>query len=114
LPKFAEETELTDQELFDASNALALLGFADLTQGDIVITPLGERYVDANNTERKTIFGAQVLEHVPLVTYIYQGLMQDISGDLHEDLFLKLLHFTLDKAEADRTLGVAIEWGRYG
>ncbi len=114
LPKLAEETELTDQELFDVSSALALLGFAEIVQGDIVITPLGGRYANANNTERKEIFGAQVLERVPLVTYIYQGLMQDQSGDLHEDLFLKLLHFTLDKTEAERTLGVAIEWGRYG
>jgi NitT/TauT family transport system ATP-binding protein len=114
LPLLAEDAELTDQELFDVSNALALLGFADLTQGDIVITPLGERYAAANNIERKKIFGNQVLENVPLVAYIHQGLMQDLSGDLHEDLFLKLLNFTLDKAEAEHTLGVAIEWGRYG
>jgi NitT/TauT family transport system ATP-binding protein len=114
LPKLAEETELTDHELLDVSAALALLGFANLAQGDIVITPLGERYARAGNQERKAIFGAQVLEHVPLVAYIRHGLAQDPSGDLHEDLFLKLLNFTLDEAEAERVLSVAIEWGRYG
>jgi NitT/TauT family transport system ATP-binding protein len=114
LPNLAEETELTDQELLDAASALALLGFANLAQGDIAITPLGERYVWANNPERKAIFGAQVLEHVPLVAYIRQGLAQYPSGDLHEDLFLKLLNFTLNEAESERVLSVAIEWGRYG
>ncbi len=114
LPKLAEETELTDQELLDVSHALAVLGFAHLSEGDIVITALGRDYVNADNAQRKTVFRSQVLENVPLVSYIHQGLVQDLSGDLHEDLFLKLLYFTLDKADAKRTLGVAIEWGRYG
>lgn len=114
LPKLAEETELSDQELLDVSSALTILGFAILDQGDIILTPLGEQYVVANNSERKTMFGKQLLENVPLVAYIRHGLVQDPSGDLHEDLFLKLLRFSLDEAEALSALRVAIEWGRYG
>ncbi len=114
LPKLGEETELTDKELLDVSIALALLGFAHLAYGDISITPLGEHYVGASNQERQTIFGCQLLEHVPLIAYIRHGLEQDRSGDLPEDLFLKLLRFTLDADDAERALRVAIEWGRYG
>ncbi|HEY8102206.1 MAG TPA: nitrate/sulfonate/bicarbonate ABC transporter ATP-binding protein [Burkholderiaceae bacterium] len=114
LPKLAEETELTDTELLDASIAMALLGFAHLAHGDISITALGEQYVKATNAERQTIFGKQLLEHVPLIAYIRHGLEQDRSGDLPEDLFLKLLRFTLTEEEAERVLRVAIEWGRYG
>jgi len=114
LPKLAEETELSDKELLDVSSALALLGFAYLTQGDIVITPLGEQYVQEKGPERQAIFGRQLLEHVPLVAYIRHGLERDHSGDLPEDLFLKLLRFTLNEVEAERALRVAIEWGRYG
>jgi len=114
LPKLAEETELSDQELLDVSRALTLLGFVLLDHGDIIITPLGGQYVLANNHERKEIFGRQLLENVPLVTYIRHGLVQDPSGDLHEDLFLKLLRFSLDEADDISALRVAIEWGRYG
>ncbi|MGZ3157467.1 MAG: ABC transporter ATP-binding protein [Burkholderiaceae bacterium] len=114
LPKLAEETELTDTELLDASIALALLGFAHLAHGDISITALGEQYVKATNAERQMMFGKQLLEHVPLIAYIRHGLEQDRSGDLPEDLFLKLLRFTLTEEEAERVLRVAIEWGRYG
>jgi NitT/TauT family transport system ATP-binding protein len=114
LPKIAEETELTDAELLEVLNALILLGFAYLTNGDILMTELGERYVKANNTERQELFGKQLLEHVPLIAYICHGLQQDKSGDLPEDLFLKLLRFTLSEEEAERALRVAIEWGRYG
>lgn len=114
LPKLAEETELTDQELLNVSRALTLLGFAHLDHGDIIITPLGEQYVHANTPERQLIFGRQLIENVPLVAYIHLGLKQDPSGDLHEDLFLRLLRFTLNEAEAISVLRVAIEWGRYG
>ncbi|MYM68964.1 ATP-binding cassette domain-containing protein [Pseudoduganella sp. FT55W] len=114
LPKIAEETELTDAELLEVLNALLLLGFAYLTNGDILLTELGGRYVKAENAERQEMFGKQLLEHVPLIAYICHGLEQDKSGDLPEDLFLKLLRFTLSEEEAERALRVAIEWGRYG
>ncbi|MYN16578.1 ATP-binding cassette domain-containing protein [Rugamonas sp. FT107W] len=114
LPQLAEETELTDAELLEVLNGLILLGFAYLTNGDILLTDLGGRYAAANNTERQEIFGKQLLEHVPLIAYICHGLEQDKSGDLPEDLFLKLLRFTLSEEEAERALRVAIEWGRYG
>ena len=114
LPQLAEETELTDAELLQVLNALILLGFAYLTNGDILLTELGSRYVVAANTERQEVFGKQLLEHVPLIAYICHGLEQDKSGDLPEDLFLKLLRFTLSEEEAERALRVAIEWGRYG
>jgi len=114
LPRLAEETELTDDELLHVSSALALLGLAQIVQGDIIITPLGERYVGGSNALRQEIFGQQILTHVPLVAYIRHGLEQDPSGDLPEELFLKLLRYTLNEAEAERVLRVAIEWGRYG
>jgi NitT/TauT family transport system ATP-binding protein len=114
LPKLAEETELGDHELLDVASALTLLGFASLEQGDILLTPLGVQYAQADNGERKTLFGRQVLENVPLIAYIRHGLVQDPSGDLHEDLFLRLLHFSLSEADTLSVLRVAIEWGRYG
>jgi NitT/TauT family transport system ATP-binding protein len=114
LPKLAEETELTDEELLNVSRALTLLGLVLLDHGDIILTPLGLQYAHANNPERQVIFGQQVLQHVPLVAYIRQGLEQDPSGDLNEELFLRLLRFTLNEADAMTALRVAIEWGRYG
>jgi NitT/TauT family transport system ATP-binding protein len=112
LPQLAEETDLTDAELLQVTNALLLLGFAHLLDGDILLTELGARYVASS--ERQAVFGQQLLEHVPLIAYICHVLAQDKSGDLPEDLFLKLLRFTLSEEEAQRALRVAIEWGRYG
>jgi len=118
LPQLAEETDLTDAELLEVTNALLLRGCAHLLDGDILLTELGARYAAIMATEdsgaRQAVFGKQLLEHVPLIAYICHGLAQDRSGDLPEDLFLKLLRFTLSEEEAERALRVAIEWGRYG
>ena len=114
MPKLAEISEFSDEELFDVSSALTLLGFAHLERGDIILTPLGKQYTHASNSKRKEIFGHQLLENIPLIAYIRQGLVQDPSGDLHKDLFLRLLRFTLNEVDALSALRVAIEWGRYG
>lgn len=114
LPQFAEETELTDEDLLPLTEALQLFGLVNVARGDISITPLGRRYVEGQNTLRKEVFGQQLLAHVPLAAHIRHSLEQETSGELPEEPFLKLLRETMDANEAERVLKVAIEWGRYG
>ncbi|HEY1392133.1 MAG TPA: nitrate/sulfonate/bicarbonate ABC transporter ATP-binding protein [Methylibium sp.] len=114
LPKLAEETELTDDELLPLANAIAMLGLAQLARGDLNITALGRSYVEASNVGRQEIFGQQLLKNVPLAAHIRHSLEQEPSGELREEPFLRLLREHLDEAEAERVLRTAIEWGRHG
>ncbi len=65
LPRLAEETELTDDELLPLAQAVSLLGLAQLAHGDLHLTPLGARYVAGEHTLRQELFGRQLLAHVP-------------------------------------------------
>jgi NitT/TauT family transport system ATP-binding protein len=114
LPQLAEEAELSDEELFPTYEALGLLGLAHVEQGDISLTPLGQRYVEAEQALRQEIFGQQLLTHVPLAARIRQRLEEEASGTLPEEPFIELLEEFLKADEAKRVLEVAIEWGRYG
>jgi NitT/TauT family transport system ATP-binding protein len=114
LPQLAEEAELPDEELFPTFEALGLLGLAHVEKGDIALTPLGQRYAQANQTLRQEIFGQQLLTHVPLAARIRNDLESQASGALSEEPFIDLLEEGLDAEEAKRTLEIAIEWGRYG
>ena len=114
LPQLAEDTELTDDELLPLAQALSLLGFARLADGDLHLTPLGRRYVDGEHAIRQQLFGEQLLAQVPLAAHIRHSLDQEGSGELAEEPFLRLLSETLDSAEAERVLRTAIEWGRHG
>jgi NitT/TauT family transport system ATP-binding protein len=114
LPLLAEESELTDAELLPIAHAVALLELAQLDAGDLQITPLGRRYVEAAHTQRQELFGQQLLAHVPLAAHIRHSLQQEPSGQLAEKPFLRLLREHLDEAEAEGVLRTAIEWGRHG
>jgi NitT/TauT family transport system ATP-binding protein len=114
LPQLAEETELTDDELLPAAEALALLDFAVLAGGDLSMTEFGKRYVAAEHSERQALFGRRLLARVPLAAHIHHSLLQETSGQLKEEPFLAMLRESLDAEEAERVLNVAIEWGRHG
>ena len=114
LPLLAEETELTDDELLPLAQALSLLGFARLADGDLHLTPLGRQYVEGEHALRQQLFGRQLLAQVPLAAHIRHSLDQEPAGELAEEPFLRLLAETLDEAEAERVLRTAIEWGRHG
>ncbi|GAA4028752.1 nitrate/sulfonate/bicarbonate ABC transporter ATP-binding protein [Actimicrobium antarcticum] len=114
LPQLAEETELADDELFHTYEALGMLGLAHIDKGDITLTPLGQRYADADQTLRQELFGQQVLLHVPLAARIRQQLEREPTGTSPEKPFLDMLEEFLKEDEAKRVLEVAVEWGRYG
>jgi NitT/TauT family transport system ATP-binding protein len=114
LPQLSEDTELPDEELFPAYEALGLLGLARVERGDITLTPLGRRYALAGQAQRQALFGRQLLKHVPLAARIQRELEDDADGTLAEEPFLELLEDTLEAGQAKRMLEVAIEWGRYG
>ncbi len=114
LPKIAEEAELPDEELFPTFEALALLGLAHVERGDLLLLPLGRRYVEAEVALRQEIFGQQLLLHVPLAARIRQQLDLEPTGTSPEEPFIELLEEFLKADEAKRMLEVAVEWGRYG
>lgn len=114
LPQLAEEAELSDEELFPTYEALSLLGFAVLEKGDIMLTPLGKKYVEVEQAEKQELFGQQLLSNVPLAAHIRKTLEFEPSGSLSEQPLIDMLEESLKADEAKRVLEVAIEWGRYG
>jgi NitT/TauT family transport system ATP-binding protein len=114
LPQLAEETELSDEELFPTFEALTKLGLAQVEGGDIMLTSLGLHYAGAGQQLRQQIFGRQVLANVPLAARIRGALVDSDSGAMSEEPFIALLEESMKENRARRTLGTAIEWGRYG
>jgi len=114
LPQLAAQSALTDEGLLPLADALHRLGLAQLSGGDLLITPLGHNYVKGGHEFRREIFGQQLLERVPLAAFIRHSLEQEAGGALKEKPFLKLLMDSMEADEAERVLRVAIEWARYG
>jgi len=114
LPRLSDESELPDEALFPACEALSQLGLATVEGGDITMTGLGRRYEAADHAGRQVIFGRQLLAHVTLPQHIYSMLRASADGALPEEQVLSTLMESSEPEEARRTMRTAVEWGRYG
>lgn len=112
LPHLAEETELPDEVLFPIYEALGLLGFAQVIEGDIRLTRQGRNYVSARQARRQDLFARQCKGRVSLIGYILDSLHREPAGLLEKTVLDRLTEY-MDAEEAERVLKVAIEWGRY-
>jgi NitT/TauT family transport system ATP-binding protein len=114
LPRLSDESELPDEALFPACEALSQLGFAMVEGGDIAMTALGRRYEAADHAGRQAIFGRQLLAQAGLPAHIYGMLRASAEGALPEAQVLSLLMEANEQEQARRIMRTAVEWGRYG
>ncbi len=74
LPELAESLHLDVDDLFPLTEVLDILGFAQVSAGELVLTEAGKQFVNADILERKKIFAAHLLRYVPLAKHIRQVL----------------------------------------
>ena len=79
LPALAGLLQMELDELLPLGEALQLLHFAVLEEGDIRLTEAGKRFVEADTDSRKQQFAAALRAHVPLVRNIRQVLDERAS-----------------------------------
>ncbi len=113
LPHLAEEENLGMDELFPLIEALQLLGFAHVSQGDIELTALGRAYAEADMLTRKQLFADALIGHVPLAAHIRRVLDERPGHRAPATRFLRELEDHLSEDEAERVLDTVIAWGRY-
>ncbi|HMM46865.1 MAG TPA: nitrate/sulfonate/bicarbonate ABC transporter ATP-binding protein [Thiobacillaceae bacterium] len=113
LPEVAEDAQLEVDELLPAAEVLQMLGFADLADGDIVLTPAGRDYAGIGTQERKRVFSEHLLSCVPLVAHIRGVLAARPNQQAPRVRFEAELEDHLSEQYARETLNAAIEWGRY-
>jgi NitT/TauT family transport system ATP-binding protein len=114
LPELATTLRLEIDDLVPLTDAAQLLGFAEVDNADIELTPAGQQWVQAGPATDKQIFAEQARDRAPLVRTIVRALADAPGGKLSKQFFLDLLEhdFTHDQARAQ--LDTAIGWGRYG
>ena len=100
-------------DLLPLVEAADLLDLADTQEGDLVLTPAGQRFAEAGVLEEKQVFRQQVLAHVGLVRHIVKELQAAPSHVLPEEHFLQFLETHFGSEEAQAQLETAINWGRY-
>ncbi|MCL2716801.1 MAG: nitrate/sulfonate/bicarbonate ABC transporter ATP-binding protein, partial [Alphaproteobacteria bacterium] len=70
LPVLAAQLQLEADDLLHLGEALQLLRFAQLSEGDLVITDAGRRFVDLATDARKKLFAEHLVTYVPVMGLI--------------------------------------------
>jgi NitT/TauT family transport system ATP-binding protein len=113
LPALAASFQYEADDLLPLGETLQLLKLALLEEGDIALTDLGRRYVDAETEERKRIFAQALRQNVPLVAMIRQVLDERWNHRASAVRFRDELEDHMSPDYAEDTLRTVIGWGRY-
>ncbi|HZU06465.1 MAG TPA: nitrate/sulfonate/bicarbonate ABC transporter ATP-binding protein [Chloroflexota bacterium] len=109
----ARALHLEADEVIALAEAADLLGFADIQEGDVVLTETGRRFAEADVLAEKELFRQQALAHIDLIRQIVHELEARPDRRLPEEPVLARLQAFFSPQEARRQLDTAIDWGRY-
>ena len=99
---------------FPVAETLQLLRFAELAEGDIKLTPAGQRFAEMDVDQRKKLFGDHLLAYVPLAQRIRRVLDERPSHYAPATRFREELEDYMSEDYAEMTLRSVTTWGRYG
>jgi len=98
-------------DLLPVTEAAKQLGLVKIASGDIELSSEGRTLAAAEAPDRKERL--RLLE-VPLLRRIHEALEQAAGGRVPKKEFLELLEEHFSPVEAERQLGTALDWARYG
>jgi NitT/TauT family transport system ATP-binding protein len=113
LPVLAGHLQLEADEIFHLGEALQLLRFAQLSEGDLVLTEAGKRFAHLETDDRKKLFAQHAVEYVPVIGLIKRVLDERPSHVAPAARFRNELEDYMSEDYADETLKTIVSWGRY-
>ncbi|WP_323123067.1 ABC transporter ATP-binding protein [Burkholderia alba] len=114
MPEIARTLHLEVDDLFPIAEVLQHLGFADVREGDVFLTPPARVFAEFGTQERKMMFAEHLLRHVPLAARIKKVLNERPGHRAPRVRFEQELEDFLSDSAAEETLDAVIDWGRYG
>jgi len=113
LPDIASDLQLEIDELFPVAETLQMLRLAEVEGGDIRLTDLGKRFVNADMNERKHLFARLLATYVPLAAHIRRILDERASHTAPKSRFLDELEDHMSPDAAEETLRAIVSWARF-
>ncbi len=113
MPALAQTLALEVDEFFPLAESLQMLGYAEIANGDVHLTPLGQQFALADTQSRKVGFAKQMLTRIPLAAHIKSVLDERPGHRAPAVRFLSELEDYLSDSAAEQTLRAVTMWGRY-
>jgi NitT/TauT family transport system ATP-binding protein len=109
----ATALQMGTEEIFHLGEALQLLRFAQLSEGDLVLTEIGKRFAHMDTDARKKLFAEHLVSYVPIVGLIRRVLDERPSHTAPAMRFRTELEDYMQEEQAAETLKTVVSWARY-
>ena len=113
IPHLAQSLQLEVDDLLPLLDASVMLGFAEVADGDVHLTPIGRDFATTTILRSKDLFRQQALGRVPVLSSIVSTLQEKENRAMRSEFFLGIWDDYFPLAEAERQLATAVDWGRY-
>ncbi|WP_291710634.1 AAA-associated domain-containing protein, partial [Bradyrhizobium sp.] len=113
LPVLAGSLQLEADEILHLGESLQLLRFAQLSEGDLVLSEAGRRFAHLETDARKKLFAEHLVNYVPVMGLIRRVLDERPSHTAPVARFRNELEDHMSEEDADDTLKTIVSWGRY-
>jgi NitT/TauT family transport system ATP-binding protein len=109
----ARDLQMRTDDLLALVEATDILGFADMQERQVLLTPAGLKFAEAELDEEKAIFREHAMEHVSLLRYIVRELESSPTHTVEAERVLDDLEDSFSSEEARRQFETVVDWGRY-
>ncbi|MBB4956211.1 NitT/TauT family transport system ATP-binding protein [Agrobacterium vitis] len=113
LPILANALQMGTEELFHLGEALQLLRFAQMIEGDLTLTEIGKRFAHLDTDARKKLFAEHLMSYVPIIGLIRRVLDERPSHTAPAMRFRTELEDYMQEEQAAETLKTVVSWARY-
>jgi NitT/TauT family transport system ATP-binding protein len=113
LPELAAKLQLEADEIFHMGEALQLLRFAQLSEGDITLSEQGKKFAALSTEDRKKLFAEHLVSYVPIISLIRRVLDERPSHSAPAARFHNELEDYMSTEYAEGTLKTVVSWARY-
>src|SRR5260370_130017 len=113
LPEIARTLQLEVDELFPVAEILQYLGFAEIKEGDFMLSADARNFAELDTQSHKKIFAEHLLASVPLAQHIKRVLDERPGHRAPRVRFEQELEDHLSDSAAEETVDAVIHWGRY-
>jgi NitT/TauT family transport system ATP-binding protein len=109
----AERVGIPVDDLLSIVEAAVLLGFAEVDEGEVGLTPSGRDFATGTIQESKELFRHQLLERVPVFSAIVACLESKHDKSMGAEFFRDLWDEYFPTDETEKQFQTVVTWGRY-
>lgn len=110
--KIARDLPFKFSDLLKVMKTGEILGFVSTPAGDVVLEPLGKKFLDSNINERKLLLRERLKTH-SLFSYLVRLLRAQEDRSLTKEVVLEHLAMLLPNEPPEKLFNTVVGWGRF-